>query len=44
MHSTALTARVITGDIDHKVTAMSWTVHDSTGLFESEQILRYEVK
>ena len=36
-HSVALAARVTSKDFNHKVRAISWTVHDCAGLFESEQ-------
>ena len=42
-HSAALTARMTTRDSDHKLHAMSWTVHDCAGLFESEQLERKAV-
>ena len=40
----ALTARVIARNFDHKKHAMSCTVHECAGLFESEQLQRFEVK
>ena len=43
-HSIALTAQVTARDFNHKVHAMSWTVHDYAGQFESEQLECFEVK
>ena len=44
MQRVALTAQVTAEDIDHKVPAMSLTIHDCTALFESEQLVHFEVK
>ena len=43
-NSDALTAEVTAREFDHKMPAKSWTVHDSAGLFKSEQLERSEMK
>ena len=43
-HSVALTARMTARHFEHKVHAMSWKLHDCTGLLESEQLERFELK